>query len=332
MKTLTFWDIQLHIKKKEIRSLYLFTSSENFLKKNIEESLKEHLVSKQMRDFNYDLFYAEDASLDKVLDSLSTKPLLSEKRLVILKNADKFSGYEKKFIPAIKKIPQYICCVLETNKEVKDKFIRKLAQIATVVEFSPLKESDISNWIVNYAGRFNKKITRPAAELLVHRIGFSLENLAKALERICLYVGDKNTITEENIVLLTGEKAEESKFEILNAICDKKLDRALDIISSLSREGRNAADLIGLINWQLKRIESVKKLTLRKLNQSGIAARLKMSPYAVKKVQRQSARFSMNELEENFKLLLEADLSIKQGLASPLLILETLLVRLCRKQ
>ena len=99
----------------------------------------------------------------------------------------------------------------------------------------------------------------------------------------------------------------------------------------LSSGGKHATDLIGLINWQLKRIENVKHLSREGVARNDIMLKLKMTPYVFDIVRRQAQRFTTGELASSFKLLLESDMAIKQGLKDPGLALETLIVNLCAK-
>ncbi|MCG2703089.1 MAG: hypothetical protein L6366_01765, partial [Candidatus Omnitrophica bacterium] len=115
----------------------------------------------------------------------------------------------------------------------------------------------------------------------------------------------------------------------LNALAGKQTARALTMAHELSRNGKQVSDIIGLINWQLKRIENVKHLAAEGLSPERISRELKLSPYAVNIVAKQAARINNQELKRGFQLLLEFDISIKQGRISPALALETIIVRLC---
>ena len=136
-------------------------------------------------------------------------------------------------------------------------------------------------------------------------------------------------ISEMDIEALIKKTREDTRFTFLNALMKKQTSRALVMASELSRNGKHATDLIGLINWQMKRIESVKQLTENGYTKDKVATELKMTPYVFGIVNKQALLFTTEEIKRDFELLLESDLAIKQGLKSPGLTLETLIVQLC---
>jgi len=159
-----------------------------------------------------------------------------------------------------------------------------------------------------------------------------VEGLVNALEKVFVFSGKTNTITENDIEALVKKTREDTRFAFLNALMSRNVSRALVMISELSHDGKNAADIIGLINWQFKRLENVKSLAAQGYSEAAIAQQLRISPYAVRAVTRQAAHFSDREIQAGFHLLLESDVAIKQGQTSAALALETLVVRLCSKR
>ncbi len=329
VKSLTYWQIRTELKAKEINSVYIFAGEELFLKRQIEELVKSRLFANSSADFNQDIFYAEQASLDKVLDTLRTQPFLSERRLVILKNADKFSAHEKPILDFLKEKKSKNVFILETDKKLTDKFIKKIVPFSIPVLFAPLQAGDLNKWISDYAKSKGKKIDYNAIAVLIEKIGNDLESIISSLNKLCLYAGAKTVLKEQDIDILIKKTREDTRFTFLNALMSKQTSKALEMAHELSRNGKHVSDLIGLINWQFKRLDKVKHLQAKGYTQDVIITQLKMTPYIYSIVKKQAAKFSDKELEKGFNLLLDSDISIKQGLKSPSLTLETLIVRLC---
>ncbi|MBU1087961.1 MAG: DNA polymerase III subunit delta [Candidatus Omnitrophica bacterium] len=329
VKPLTYWQIKTELKAKEINSVYIFAGEELFLKRQIEELVKARLFADSSADFNQDIFYAEQTRLDKVLDTLRTQPFLSDKRLVILKNADKFSQHEKSIIGFLKEKNCKNVLILETEKTLSDKFIKKLVEYSTVVLFTPLQGADLNKWVSDYAKSKGKKIDYNAIGLLVEKVGNDLESLISSLNKLCLYAGEQSVLKEQDIEVLIKKTREDTRFTFLNALMSKQTSRALEMAHELSRNGKHVSDLIGLINWQFKRLDKVKQLQQKGYSQEAIISQLKITPYIYNIVRKQAAAYTDQELAKGFDLLLDADIAIKQGLKSPGLTLETLIVCLC---
>ncbi len=329
VKSLTYWDILKNIKSKKIDMLYLFTQEELFLKRQVEELFRNEIIDKATADFNYNVFYAEDADIDEVLDTIKTNPFLGERRLVILKNIEKYYPHEKKLTAFLKNPAPKTVFIMETIKKSSDKFIKKITPYSTEVSFSPLKGPQLNKWISEYAKGKGKRISFEGIEILLEKIGNELDTIINALNKLLLYAGDNMIISEMDIESLIKKTREDTRFTFLNAIMNKQTGIALEMASVLSRNGKHATDLIGLINWQMKRIEGVKLLTKSGWTKDKMAAQLKMTPYVFNIVHKQSERFTRQQIERGFELLLSSDLALKQGLKSPGLTLETLIVQLC---
>lgn len=329
MKPLTYWQIRTALKEKAINSVYIFAGEELFLKRQIEELIKSRLFADSSAEFNLDIFYAEQVGLDKVLDTLRTQPFLAEQRLVILKNADKFFPHEQKLIEFLKENKQKNVFILETEKNLTDKFIKKLVEFSTPVLFAPLQGSDLNKWISDYAKTKGKEIDYNAISLIIEKVGNDLENMMNALNKLCLYAGAQTKLQEQDIEVLIKKTREDTRFTFLNALMSKQTNQALEMANELSRNGKQVSELIGLINWQFKRLDKVKALQEKGYSPEMIIRQLKLTAYIYNIVKQQAGRYTSQELENGFNLLLESDIAIKQGLNSPGLTLETLIVRLC---
>ncbi|MCG2710838.1 MAG: DNA polymerase III subunit delta [Candidatus Omnitrophica bacterium] len=329
VKSKTYWDILKNIKSKKIDVLYLFTQEELFLKRQVEELLKDAVVGKTSADFNYNVFYAEDASIDEVLDTIKTNPFLGEKRLVILKDVEKYSPHEKKLTVFLKNPAPKTVFIMETVKKSSDKFIKKIASFATEVMFSQLNGFALNKWISEYAESKGKQISSAGIALLLEKVGNELDVIVNALNKLFLYAGESLIISEMDIESLIKKTRQDTRFSFLNALMSKHTGKALEMAIELSRNGKHATDLIGLINWQLKRVERVKQLTESGFSKDRMAKELKITPYVLNIIHTQAARFTTQEIKRGFELLLSSDVAIKQGLKSPGLTLEILIVQLC---
>ena len=329
VKSLTYWDILKNIKSKKIDSFYLFTQEELFLKRQVEELIKDVVIDKTTADFNYNVFYAEDASVDYVFDIVRTNPFLGERRLVILKNVEKYYPHEKKLTAFLKSPAPKTVLIMETTKKSTDKFIKKIAPYSTVVEFAQLKGPALNKWIAEYAANKGKRISSEGIALLLEKVGNELDTIINALNKLLLYAGENMIVSEMDIESLIKKTRQDTRFTFLNAIMSKQTGRALEMATELSRNGKHATDLIGLINWQMKRIESVKVLAENGYSKDKMAKELNMTPYVFNIIHKQAAHFSMREIEQSFELLLSSDVAIKQGLKSPGLTLEILIVQMC---
>lgn len=109
-------DVQTAIQamnQKKIAPLYFLIGEERYFSRRCINHLRHAVVAEELSEFNEEIFYATDANLEKVAESLQTLPMMAESRLVILREAHLLTdkdwahlddAYEKVFkAPALSK-------------------------------------------------------------------------------------------------------------------------------------------------------------------------------------------------------------------------------------
>ncbi|TET42598.1 MAG: DNA polymerase III subunit delta, partial [Elusimicrobia bacterium] len=82
------------LNRKKIADCYFFCGEENYLKQEAILLLKKMLIGPEAQDFDFGLFYAEDTSAREAISLAETYPFMSKKRLVVVKDIDKFTESE----------------------------------------------------------------------------------------------------------------------------------------------------------------------------------------------------------------------------------------------
>src|SRR4051812_17600014 len=72
----------------EAGPLYWICGKERFLVDRAVQRLKDRVLDARTRDFNYDVMYAKEAGPQKILAAARTLPMMSRRRLIIVRDAD----------------------------------------------------------------------------------------------------------------------------------------------------------------------------------------------------------------------------------------------------
>ena len=330
---LTSIEVEKQLSAGQIAPFYLLLGEETYLKRALGEKLRAMLLSPDTADFNYTVFFAAETELRDVLDMARTQPAFAKRRLVIVRNVEKYAGQEKMLVNFLSRPLAHACVVLDTEKDLRDKFIHQLAQPAVVcVAADRLEGRQLRHWISVFVRKEGKKISAPALETLLSRVEPELELLARALRLVCQYKQDADIIQPEDIKAMVGKTRVDSRFTLLNELMERRANTALEIATEVSQDGRYVVDLIGLINWQLRQVKGYSLLAQEGLAAAQIGKSLNISQYALRRVSQYAAQFTIAELERASALLLETDAAIKKGLKSPLLALQTFIVEFCALQ
>ena len=167
-----------------------------------------------------------------VLDDLSTLPFLADRRVVLVRDADKFvtacrDGLER----YITKPSPTGTLVLVCRSFPKTTRLYKAAKAAGAAfhECKKLTGRKLVEFVLEEVDARNKSIDRGVAARLVDLIGDDQGGLAGEIEKLDLYTADRKRIENSDVDALVGASREEKIFAVLDAAAAGNLPRSLEL-------------------------------------------------------------------------------------------------------
>jgi DNA polymerase III delta subunit len=120
-----------------VKAIYLLVGQDVNSKDIKINRIKQQFLSAAAQDFNQDILYARDTKLKELQEKLLFLPLRSEKRIVVIKNAEELKEDAKVFLIEYVKnpYPKTILILDIASFDPKDRFISQLARYAEVSRF-----------------------------------------------------------------------------------------------------------------------------------------------------------------------------------------------------
>ncbi len=311
-------------------STYLFLGEEGFLKEEAIEKLRSRFLGKGAKDLNYSVFYAKDKknTIKEMLDALNTAPILSERRLIVLKDADNLPLAEKESVISYlhnqKKTSLFI--IESPTPAIKGKFLLEASKYTELVYYRPLTDSGLTTWISRRVSLSGKKISSDAVNAIKESLPNDLRVLSSNIENIILYIGKKTFVAKQDIEDAIGKSPSHTAFDLIDSIERKDVKKALKVFSTLKKDKRKEIELLGLLSWNARMFLRVKEL-LRVKNKMDIRRDLALSPRKFDQIVRYSSRFEKRQLLTLLNEILKSDLDIKRS--SPAPVIERLIVKMC---
>ncbi len=325
-------DLIANLRKKEIASVYLFSGEETYLKEEVIEKISEILLNSENKDFNYDLIYADESNAQEIIYKAASLPFLSDKRLVIVKRADKLEQVEqKKLIAFLQKPVATTCLIFVTTGKVnlKTAFYANLGEVGESVVFWPLFDNQVPVWVKSKIKEKNKTITEDAVAYLQEAVGNELMKLSSQIEKLVIYSGANNKITLAEVKEVIADIKSVDIYKMIDAISEKNKAISLKILSKLIQEGEEPVKLLWNIAFRFRNFLKAQILLERKVAPKDVTSQLGINNFLDKNFIKQTNNFSKYKIIEEFKNILKADISLKTGTDDPQLILELLVLRLC---
>ena len=333
--------------KAEIYPIYFIYGPENYLIEEEIQRLLDRTLSSKEKGLNLHLFSGEEHSGKEIVQTAQTIPMFSQYRFVLVSEADRVNEEEmEELLRYIQKPSPTTCFVLcAQTLGLWKKHQAEIEKVGKIIEWSRLKGKALVLWVKNRMAAKGKKLSEDAADYLVEVVGDHLNDLDNALEKAFLSVGEKQMTELSDVEGIASEVKISTVFDLMDAIGHQNLEKAIGILEKAmeskiisfkkDEESSKKMDdpvplLLNMMAKQYRNIWKVKEMASQQQESAEIARTLRMSPWNVKKLMDQGRHFSESFLREGILKCHQTDLSIKRGRVQKDLLMEKLVIDLCR--
>ena len=274
-----------------------------------------------------------EADLARVLDTLRTPPLLAPRRLVFVRDADVFVQRARealeKYLDA--PAPDAALCLQVAKWNPGTELGKRVARLGLCVQCETTQPHRIPAWLTQQARkRHGKELPFAAAQMLVEHLGPDMGALVSALEMLDLYTGQARAIDTSDIDALIARGHHERVWAMADAVAERRLARALELLDAFWAEGMAAPQIVGLLRVQLRQLVRASAFG-RRMGLDAAMAKAGVPRGAFARVRRALEAFSADHLAAAYQALVDADLAAKTS-AHERLAMETLVHRLCNPE
>ena len=319
------------VKKGEISSLYYFHGQEDFQRDQLLNALVETLIEPTARTFNLDIYRAEDIDIPQVIAQALTFPMMTQRRLIVLKNADRLpDSATPELLPIIESPPETTTIIITATKpDGRKKLFAELRKRAVAIEFRPPYDNEIPAWIQTHVKTLGRQIASDAAHLLHMSIGSNLRELNGEIEKLFIAT-QSNPISREDVAQVIDNTRGVTVFELADALGHRQLDKAQILIGRLCEQGEHPAGTIALLIRHFGILQRARWISGQRLSRNALSSRLKVPAFFVTNYLDQARLFDERALWNAHDALLDADNRLKSSGGTPLEILAHLAYRICR--
>ncbi len=320
------------VSRGDVSPLYYFHGDEPYLMERAVKRLTDLVVPPDFRDFNLDVFYGNECKGDEIASVTQTLPMFADRRMVIVKRAGDLSAAALEILTACVADPPPTTCLVFVGEKIdqRKKFFQELKKKGELVECKRPYENQLGAFIREEAKVLGKRIEPAAAEMLVYLVGSNLGELNTQLEKVALYVGQREAITVDDVRGIVSDTKVESVFDLANAMGERDPSKALRSLATILRDGEAPLMLLAMIARHFRQLWRVRDLMAQKVAQQDISRLSGINPYFLKGVMGQARNFGTDELKRVFESLYAADLELKGGGSRrPVLIMERLVMDVC---
>ncbi len=322
----SFHDFRKEVSSGKLRNVYYIAAVDNYFLSRAGEILREKLFgSKDNRD-NFFLKYADETSLQELIDLTSNfASLFSSQKIVVVKRCEKYSRKLGELLEITKKIDEnsYIFLAFDTSF-VYDK---KMHNSYDFFDFSELPQRELYDWVKYEFENKGIKINNDALDLFITSVPSSFDLLSTEIEKISNFDFEENEplITREIILQFIGYDREYSPEELLASIVCKNHNRAFTILNNLLySKGTNEVYLLSVISNYYMDMISFKTRGLDTMDSRIIDQKYKIWGDRVKFAKNYHKSLNISSLERSVSQIIDTDKKLKTSMLDPKILMTSL--------
>jgi DNA polymerase-3 subunit delta len=306
--------IEEDIRSGNAKPIYFLMGEEPYYIDKITGFIEQNILEEAERDFNQIVLYGRDVSMDEVVSYAKKYPMMAEKQVVIVKEAqdlarqiDDLLAYAENPLETTVLVFSYKYKTLDKRKKVA----KVIAKNGCLFESKKLYENQIGEWINKFLNDSGYEIEVKATRMLVEFLGTDLSKISNELEKLMSIIPKGSVITDTHIEENIGISKDFNNFELEKALSEKDVVKANQIINYFAQNPKNnpLVVTISLLNNFFTKLLVYHGLKDKgKINASKV---LGVNPYFVNKYQNAARHFPMRKVSQIISLLRDADVKSK---------------------
>ena len=315
----SYLEIIQNLKNGLYSPIYFLQGEEPFYIDSIIREIGEHALTEAQKGFNQLILYGKDTSLTDVIGAARRYPIMGERQVVIVKEAQEIKEWNKEDKQTI--VLNYLQNPLPSTILVfgyKHKTLDKRTKLGKAFEkhtiflnAKKMYDNKIPEWIRVHCQVSKVKIEEEAVMMLSENIGNNLQRLSNEIKKMVLNVKENERINAAMVQKYVGINRDYNIFELQKALGMLNRSKALKIARYFSSNpGNNPMVLViyNLFSYFSKLLmvhQSADK------SDSAIASLIGVNPYFAKEYMMAARNYPVGKAAQNIKFIHEADLQSK---------------------
>lgn len=338
-------DLIKNIDDNKIKNINLLHVDEVYFLDLAIDVLKKDFLGEDFLDFNYEKIDFENLTTDSFDNFVETLPLMSDKRLIVIDNADLNKDSLKKYEQLLDYIQEklknfndmtYLFFVYESEKLFKGKFVKTIEKYGDIYNFTRLDKGRFVSFVNKYFASNGVKLDMRSSTLIVDRLRyldrdatknlFEVENeLSKLLNNIKSSSPSFDEI-EESII----DTFEEKIFGLLDFMSTKDAMKSLKAYRTMHNEDQFM--IYYMIIRQIRNMICVKDCRDKRVNIQTGQSYCGLSNFEYGKLERFVGKFTMEDLLEIHKLCFKSEEMLKTSKRDIEDLIERIILEFCMEK
>ncbi len=302
------------IKQGNIKPIYFLMGEEPYYIDKITEFIENNVLTEDEKGFNQMVLYGKDVSIDEVVSNAKRYPMMADRQVVIVKeaqelsrNIEKLESYAENPQPTTVLVFAYKYKTLDKRKKVT----KVLEKAGVVYESKKMYDNQVGDWIKRLLSGKGYGIEPKAAAMLVEFLGNDLSRISNELDKLMIILPQGSSISPKVIEDNIGISKDYNVFELRKAIGERDELKAYKIAEYFSQNPKDnpLVMTVGLVFGFFSQL--LQYHGLKDKNPSNVAKLLRINPYFVKDYDIALRNYPMRKVSAIVATLRDVDVKSK---------------------
>jgi DNA polymerase-3 subunit delta len=291
--------------RKIFKPVYWLEGEEEYFIDRVVDYAEHRILSESEMSFNLSVFYGKDALWTDVVNACMRYPMFAERQVVILKEAQqmkdisRLEGYVDRPLAST----VFVIAYKEKKFDGRSRLARLLKEKGEVLSTKKLYDNQLPEWTSELVQSKGYSIQQKALLLLVDHIGNDLSRIDNEINKLLLNLGNRKSISEDDVEKYVGVSKEFNPFELQNALARRDMIKAIRIINYFDANPKAAPIQLVLPSLYTLFSRAFMVLGLNTTDERAVAAAIGVQPFIAKESQLAAKNYGYRGVENALMLL-----------------------------
>ncbi len=232
--SITYEAVMKSLVTRQFAPVYVLMGDESYFIDKICDYLAENVLKAEERDFNQNIVFGMDVTAAQVVDLCKGYPMMAERRVVILKEAQNLRNLEplERYFENPVKSTVFVMCYKNGSIDRRKKLLPRAELVGVVLESKKLYDRQLPAFIEKYLKMGKATIEPKAVQMVADHVGTDLHRLTSELDKLLISLpGKDRRVTPDVVEREIGVSKDFNAFELRSAIVNRDVFKANQIIN-----------------------------------------------------------------------------------------------------
>lgn len=310
---ITYEQLISSFKKRDFRPIYFFMGEEAYYIDKLSDYLMENVVSDENKAFDQTVVYGKDVDIDTVINLAKRYPMMSDKQLVVVKEAqqlkslDRLTFYLQKPLSSTILVFCYKYGTLDKRKSVYN----AINKAGIVFDSKKVYDNQVAGKVIEIAKEKGLSIDMKSANIIADFLGSDLSKISNEIDKLQIALPEGAVVTPTDIERNIGISKDYNNFELVDALAVKNIEKVNRIVDYF-RQDKNGNPLVVTLSVIFNFFANLLIYsTLKDKSKINVASVLKINPFFVTLYQKAAVNYDTQKIIRIISYIRETDAGSK---------------------